>query len=166
MEAFAKLGINWMSVLTYLINIGLLIIVLTYVLYKPLLKFLDERRKQISDSIHEAEVLRKEFTKQMAENEATQKESEQKLREEMDNLRKFTEEKRAQLVSEMETARAEMMMKADAEIEKKKAGLLKDAEQQILDLMKKIVLDIVQHKIPENVVQESIKDGWKQYNKK
>lgn len=165
MEAFAKLGINWMSVVTYIINIGVLILVLTYVLYKPLLKFLDERRKQITDSIHEAEVLRKEFSKQMAENEATQKSTEHKLREEMDNLRKFTEEKRAQLVSEMEAARSEMMMKSEAEIEKKKAGLIKDAEQQILDTMKKIILEIVQHKIPENVIQESIKEGWKQYNK-
>ena len=154
-----------MSVVTYIINIGVLILVLTYVLYKPLLKFLDERRKQITDSIHEAEVLRKEFSKQMAENEATQKSTEHKLREEMDNLRKFTEEKRAQLVSEMEAARSEMMMKSEAEIEKKKAGLIKDAEQQILDTMKKIILEIVQHKIPENVIQESIKEGWKQYNK-
>lgn len=165
MEAFAKLGINWMSVVTYIINIGVLILVLTYVLYKPLLKFLDERRKQITDSIHEAEVLRREFSKQMAENEATQKSTEHKLREEMDNLRKFTEEKRAQLISEMEAARSEMMIKSEAEIEKKKAGLIKDAEQQILNTMKKIILDIVQHKIPENVIQESIKEGWKQYNK-
>ena len=61
MEALEKLGINPMSILLYLINLGSVLLVLTYLLYKPVLGFLDKRRKQISDSIQEAEILRDKF---------------------------------------------------------------------------------------------------------
>lgn len=165
MDALSKLGISGTAIIVYLVNIGLLIGVLTYVLYKPLLKFLDERRKLITGSIHEAKILKEEFEKTLKEKEKEQHATELRLREEMENLRKFTEQKRAELKAEMDSAKTEMMAKAEEEIQKKKSELLKDAEAQVLDLMKKVILDIVQHKVPEEVIQDSIKDAWKQYSK-
>ena len=49
--------------LLYLINTGVLLAILTYFLYKPILKFIDQRRQQIIDSIEESKKLREEFEK-------------------------------------------------------------------------------------------------------
>ena len=51
MDGLSKLGINLGHVVFYLVNTGLLLTVLTYVLYKPILRFLDKRRDQIRRSV-------------------------------------------------------------------------------------------------------------------
>lgn len=165
MEALEKLGIEPFSILLYLINLGSVLLVLTFLLYRPILGFMDKRRKEISDSVEEASILRDEFEKTIQKAEKEKIELEKNFREEMEKLKKFVEQKRGELTKEMEAARAEMMAKASAEIEEKKRSLLKEAEGEVLSLMKKIILNVVQNKVPENVIQESIKDAWKTYNK-
>lgn len=164
MEGLAKLGIDPFSILLYLLNTGLLLVVLIYVLYKPILRYLDERRDQIRSSVEEAQLLKVELDKKSIEAEEASKKAEETLKREMENLRKFTEDKRAELTAEMEAARNEMLEKADADITRRKDELMKDAERATMDLIKKVVLHIVQNKVPEEVVDASIKDSWKQFN--
>jgi len=165
MDQLANLGIDLGSILFYLINVGVLLAIMTVMLYKPLLNVIDERRKHIADSIEESNRLQSEFEKTLEQAKADRESSEEKLREDLARLKKFTEEERAKLVEEMDAARTEMMRKAQEEIDQKKASLLKDAEKDVMSLMSKIILDIVQNKVPEKVIQESIQDAWKQYNK-
>lgn len=165
MEALATLGISPMSILLYLINLGSVLLVLIFLIYKPLLAFIDKRRKQIADSIEEAKILRDEFDKTLEKSEKEKKDTEAKFRQEMANLKKYVEEKRTELNKEMEKARADMMAKAQTEIDEKKTLIMKDAEAATMDLIKKVILEIVQNKVPEKVVQESIKEAWHQYKK-
>ena len=162
MEGLSKLGIDPLNILIYMVNTGLLLVVLTYVLYKPILKFLDERRKQIADSVDEARLLKEELDKTSAQASSAQAHFEQELKKERESLRKFVEEKRAELEAEMGIARNQMMQKAEADIEARKDSMVKEVEADLLKLMKKIILDIVQHKVPEQVIQDSITDAWKQ----
>lgn len=163
MEGLAKLGINPLSILLYMLNTGLLLVVLIYVLYKPILRYIDERRDQIRRSVEEAQLLKLELDKKSEESELASKKAEETLKREMENLRKFTEEKRAELTAEMESARNEMLAKADADITRRREEILKDAERATMDLVKKLVLHIVQNKVPEEVVEASIQDSWKQF---
>ena len=164
MEGLAKLGIDPLSILLYLLNTGLLLVVLIYVLYKPILRYLDERRDQIRSSVEEAQTLKVELDKKSVEAAEASKKAEETLKREMENLRKFTEEKRAELTAEMESARNEMLAKADADITRRNNELMKEAEKATMDLIKKVVLHIVQNKVPEEVVEATIKDSWKQFN--
>lgn len=166
MDALEKLGINPMSILLYLINLASVLLIMTYLLYKPILGFIDKRRKEISDSIKEAQILRDEFDKTLEKSEKEKKELEKKFRDEMAGLKKFTEEKKAELNREMESARAEMMAKAQVEIDEKKAAIMKEAEAATMQLIKKVILEIVQNKVPEQVIQESIKEAWHHYKAK
>ncbi|MFA6024125.1 MAG: hypothetical protein WC777_02835 [Candidatus Gracilibacteria bacterium] len=164
MQGLATLGIDPLSILLYLLNTGLLLVVLIYVLYKPILRYLDQRRDQIRRSVEEAQLLKVELDKKSVEAEEASKKAEETLKREMENLRKFTEDKRAELTAEMEMARNEMLAKADADITRRKEELMKDAERATMDLIKKVVLHIVQNKVPEEVVEASIQDSWKQFN--
>ena len=160
MEGLSKLGIDLWSILIYVLNIGLLLLVLTYVLYKPIFKFLDERRAQIKSSVEEAQNLKVELDKKSAEVEAATEKAETELKKEMENLRKFTEEQRAKLTTEMEKARGDMLAKAEEDINRRKGEILKEAEMETLELIKKIVLYVVQNKVPAEVVEDSIKSAW------
>lgn len=163
MEGLSKLGIDPLAILIYIVNTGLLLAVLVYVLYKPILKFLDERKAKIQNSVNEAELLRGELDKKSAEAEKAEAKFHELLKKETENLRKFSEERRAELEAEMATARTEMLKKANDEIETRKNELMKEVENTLLELMKKIVLDVVRNRVPEDVVRDSILDAWKQY---
>lgn len=165
MDKLASLGIDPWGMLLYLLGTGVVLVALTYYLYKPIIKFVDERRKQIKDSIDEARNLQATFTKQLEESELKRQETEQELKTELEKLHKFTEQKKAELISEMEEARGNMMQKAQKEIDERKANLIKEAEKEILNLMSKIILNIVENKVPANVIEESVQSAWQTYNK-
>ncbi|PIQ77526.1 hypothetical protein COV82_03995 [Candidatus Peregrinibacteria bacterium CG11_big_fil_rev_8_21_14_0_20_46_8] len=165
MENLLKLGIDPISILVYILNAGLVLIVLTYLLYKPLLRFIDQRRKQIADSVEEARVIRDDFSKQLEESREEKKKVEAELRTEITNLQKFLDKKRHELVAEMEAARTEMMQKGHEELAQRKAELINEVEKDIKSIMGRIILEVVQNKVPENVITESIQDAWKQHAK-
>lgn len=163
MDKLLGLGIDPWSMLLYLLNTGLLLVVLTYFLYRPIQKFIDDRRQKIINNIEEAKRLQEEFEKKLEESEKKRFQVESELKEEMRKLHKFIDEKRAELTAEMDKTRSEMMAKAHKEIETRKENLIKEAEKEIKVIMTKIILNIVENKVPENVIDESINSAWKQY---
>ncbi len=54
-QLFAAFGIDWRLLLIQAVNFGLLLAVLSYFLYKPVLKMIDERREKIAESVRTAE---------------------------------------------------------------------------------------------------------------
>ncbi len=161
MESLSKLGIDLWSILLYMINTGVIMVALFFLLYKPVLKFFDERRKLIADSINEAKNLREEFAHQLKQSQEEKKRSEAELRKELENMHRHIEAKRKELTAEMEEERTRMMQRAHEEIDKKKASIIKDAEKEVMQMMTRIILNIVQHKVPEKIIEESISDAWK-----
>jgi F-type H+-transporting ATPase subunit b len=54
-QAFDALGINLPSLIAFIVNFGLLLLLLRLTLYKPVLKVLDERRSRIQESLGAAD---------------------------------------------------------------------------------------------------------------
>ena len=165
MDQLAQLGIDPVRVLIYLLNTGILLVLLTYFFYRPMIAYIDKRRKQIKDSIDEAAHLKAAFEKKLEESEAKKAQAEAELKSELDQLRRFVDQKRTEMVSEMEAARAQMLQKAQAEIDAKKVAMVSEVEDDLRALMTRIVLHIVENKVPEEVVQSSIESAWTQFSK-
>lgn len=165
MEKLLTLGIDPMAIVVYIANTGLVLFVLTKLLYKPVLRILDERRALIASSMEEAGNLQKAFEDKIADVEAQKKATEEELKAEITKLHKFTEQKRTELLAEMDVTRNEMMRKTEEEVKARKDSLIKEVEDQVKVLMGKIILDIVENKVPENVIEESIGSAWKHYAK-
>ena len=160
MDKILNLGIDPWAMLLYLVNTGIVVVVLTYYLYKPILNFVDKRRDQILKSIDESKHLQETFEKKLEDSEKKKNQMEAELKEEMSKLNKFTEAKKKELMTEMEAARTLMLAKAAEEIEAKKAGLMKEVEGEVKALMSKIILNIVENKVPEDVINDSIGNAW------
>lgn len=163
MEKLLTLGIDPMAIVVYIANTGLVLFVLTKLLYKPILKILDKRRDIIQNSLEEAKNLQKSFEEKIASIEKEKASTEAKLKSEVDKMHKYAEEKKTQLLAEMEASRSEMLKKTNDEIDARKKGLMKEVEGEVKNLMAKVILDIVENKVPENVIEESIESSWKQY---
>jgi len=54
-ELFSAFGVNWKLLLIQAVNFGLLLAALTYFLYKPILKIIDERREKVAEGVRTAE---------------------------------------------------------------------------------------------------------------
>jgi F-type H+-transporting ATPase subunit b len=165
MDALLKLGIDWQSIIFYVVNFGILFAVIGKFLVPPILNMLDKRREAIESSLSGAEKLKKEFQQKMAEIDAERAEAQQRMMKEMDNLNKTLEKKKSEMAAELQAQRQKMMEDAQREIETRKAQIVKDAEAQTVDLIKKVVMYIVQNKLPQELVEQSVKDAWKVYNK-
>lgn len=59
-EAISALGINLPQLIAQIVNFAILLIVLRLILYKPILKMLDERKKRIAEGLNAAEIARAE----------------------------------------------------------------------------------------------------------
>ncbi|MBL4694170.1 ATP synthase F0 subunit B [Candidatus Gracilibacteria bacterium] len=91
MDKLASLGIDLWSMVLYLGNTAVLMVVLIYLLYKPINKFLEKRQKEITDSIDEAQKLQEKFQKESEKSHEDRQKAEAKLRDELSKLQKFTE---------------------------------------------------------------------------
>ncbi|MFN7160043.1 MAG: ATP synthase F0 subunit B [Candidatus Gracilibacteria bacterium] len=163
MEALSKLGIDFVSIGLYLLNIGVLLVLLTWLLYKPLLKFLDERKNLIVGNINEADLLKSEFQKKLEEMRREKEEATEKIRIQAEQVQVSFTEKHNALLAEMETERERLLSEARAQIEEEKHTILKAAEEETIKTMQKVIFYVLQNKVPADVVESSVKDAWKEY---
>lgn len=54
-ELFSAFGIDWKLLLIQGLNFGILLLILSKLLYKPMLKIIDERREKIAEGVRTAE---------------------------------------------------------------------------------------------------------------
>ena len=110
-----QLGVDWKLFLSQAVNFGILLLVLTFFVYKPLIKIIKERNAKIKeglDKAEEADVRLKEIDNignekiKEAENKSIDiiKATEKKAKVLEQDLQKKTEEKQAQLQKDLQTS--------------------------------------------------------------
>lgn len=165
MDALANLGINWISMIQYLVNILLLVGILWYFLYKPVLAIIDKRRTAITNSISEAETLKIEFEAKLASMEAEQKALHARLEEEAKKASDEIAATKSQLIQDMRQKRQELMEETAKDIEEARATLVSKVENEILSAMKHIVVTTLQQSEHTPIVEKSIQDEWSEFKK-
>lgn len=160
MNAFAKLGIDAWGILLYLVNFGVLFLVLNKFVYKPLLGFLDKRRSVIAESVSEAEALRKEFAEANAAHARETAEAMRKLAEDTGEALGRAKEEARLIIEEAGRQREQLLAKTQGDIERMKADLIRGVEEELRERMKQALLLILRDGIPEEVARKSIEQAW------
>lgn len=163
MEGLANLGISMQSVVIYVLNYGLLLAVLSYLLYDPIVKFTDKRRETIKNQLEEAEMIKQEFASQLEALKAEKLDTEKKLQTELESMRTFVADKKNELMSEMETERKSMLEKASQEIAEAKEQMVSEVEVELQKKMSQIILEVISNKVPKEVITESVTEAWSEY---
>jgi F-type H+-transporting ATPase subunit b len=162
----SQLGIEWKVLIAQVINFGILFSVLTYFLYRPILKMLDKRRQDIAKDKENRELLLEKI-----EGLETMKEDLlKKGRQESDNILKNAE-KAAQRIKEtavkdtekeVEKMHREMKLKMAEE----KSNLMRDVKREIGGLVssaiEKSLGDVLDEKAEEKLSNQAmlkIKNG-------
>ena len=143
-----KLGIDWKLLLFQIVNFLLLFFILRKVLYKPILSFLESRRKKIEEGLAKSEKFEEEWQKM----KDAQKESAAKTEKEaamvMEKARSFAEKKEKELLvlaqqksdKIVEEARRDILREKDkilTEVKKEAADFIVFATEKILKITNK-----------------------------
>ena len=117
MEALSKLGIDYKVLIAQIINFGILIAVLTKLLYRPILGMLEQRRKRIEES----QKLSEEIDKRAA-----------KMEEEVKGKRDLAKKEAAEIIGDAKSGaekdRERILAAAAAESDRVKAAAREQIE--------------------------------------
>ncbi len=165
MEGLANLGINIESLIIYLVNFGVLVFILNKYLFKQIAGFIEQRRANVQKSLEEAALIQSEFQSKLDELSAQKLSAEKKLNQELSNLRTFVDEKRAEMIAEIEEERAKMISSAQNEVETLKAEMFESHKSDLNKFIKMALAKIVSENVSEKAINQSFENSWTNYTK-
>jgi F-type H+-transporting ATPase subunit b len=143
-EAFDALGINLPQLIAQIVNFAILLIVLRLVLYKPILRMLDERKKRIAEGLNAAEIARAEAAQAQANIQAQLDEARNQGQEVVANAQQIASRIQADAREQagrdreaaLERARTEIQLERDraiAELRGEFADLTVSAAERVIN---------------------------------
>jgi F-type H+-transporting ATPase subunit b len=134
MEGLAGLGINVPTLLAQIVNVVILLVVLYFVAYKPVMRMLDERSKRIKDSMEQADAIKEqaarteeEVKKQL---EAAGKEGQKRLAQ----AEKAGEEMREKAKQGARQEAEAIITQARGEIQRERDEAISELRKEVADL--------------------------------
>jgi F-type H+-transporting ATPase subunit b len=128
-------GIDWRLLLINATNFGLLLAGLTYFLYTPINRMLEERRAKVAQGVHEAEAA----SQRLQEIEASRSGLLAEAGKEADSIvsaaRSAGVEKQRELQSQAEAAAASVLKDAEREAQELKDQALRESKQEVAKLI-------------------------------
>lgn len=147
-------GIDWMALLSQVVNFVLIFGVITFLIYKPLSKSISERRKKIKEGLDKEE----EATRRLSEVNILEKETLKKAEEEATGILTSVKERaraeEARMLKETEEKNRAIKLKADQEILEMKERSIKEAEKEIASLAKEVLVKVV--KVNPSAIDEAL----------
>lgn len=160
MEALAKLGIDGWGLLLYLVNFGILFLLLKRFVYKPLLKVLDDRRNRIKDDVERATFMREELKKEREEEAGARTARLEELDERIKEAKKVARDEAKRLLMDAEAQRDAVLTQAAKAADETIAATIADAEKEILDRVKRVVSHVLEENVSQEVIAESVKKSF------
>ena len=133
-QLFEAFGIDWKLLLAQAINFGVLFVVLSYLLYKPVLRTLEERRAKVAQGVKDAEEAHKLLEGAGAEASKVVKTAEEEAQQTVASARTQASEEKARLLKEAEDRAAAIAHDAELRAEEAKARALRESEREIARL--------------------------------
>ena len=134
-QLFAAFGIDWRLLLINAINFGVLLAGLTYFLYKPITRTLEERRQKVIKGVEDAEAAAVALGE--IENARAQKlaEAGREADELLSLAQKTGTEKGRQIVEQAEGSAARVLFEAQAQSQELKEQALRESKEEVAKLI-------------------------------
>lgn len=147
MGGLAGLGINLPTLLAQIVNVVILLVVLYFVAYKPVMRMLDERSRRIKDSMEQADAIKEQAARTEEEVKRQLAAASKEGQERIDKSVKAGEEIR-------EKARQGARQEAEALIARARDEIKRERDEAISELRKEVAdLTIV---AAEKVIDRSL----------
>lgn len=158
-----KLGIDVPSLVAFLINFFILLGLLTLVLYKPVIRMLDQRSAKIKESLEQAERMKQESVRAeetvKAEIEAGRREGQALMNQAAQTAEKLKEEARTEARQKAEA----LIAKARIEIDREREESVNQLRQEFADLAilaaEKVIGQSLDKKAHQQLIDKVLEEG-------
>jgi len=128
---FSAFGVNWQLLLTQAINFGLLMVILGYFLYRPILKLIDDRQKKIAEGVKKAEAAEKHLSDAKTKGEEIVGTAAREAEGLVAAARTRADEKGSEIVKAAEARATQALKDAEARAEEAKRQAIIESEREI-----------------------------------
>lgn len=128
------LGIDPALLISQIVNFLLLLLVLRFLLYKPILNMLQERREKIKEGLQYAERVKEEAAAEREKHQKELEEARRKAEEAIAQASRISEQEREKIVAEAQEEAHRILEQARAEIEYERRQAMIDLQEQAVEL--------------------------------
>ena len=130
-ELFAAFGINWKLLLVQAINFGLLLSVLWYFLYRPILKMIDDRKNKVAESVKTAEAAAQQLSEAQTKSSEIIGGADREAEAIVTAARTTASQKGSEVLKAAEVRAEALLANANALAEESKRQALLESEREI-----------------------------------
>lgn len=141
------LGIDWVKILLHLLNFALLMTGLTFLLYKPVLKFIKNRQSTIKNRLDEIETEKAKAEETIKEYQTRLDAAETEIGRKKAEAEKEIEQRKEALIAEAKARADEIYRKAQAESENERIEAINNLHNEIADVAITIAENILEREI-------------------
>ncbi len=156
MELIEKLGIDWRLLLAQIVNFLVLFFVLTKFVFKPLIKFLDERSQKIDESLVNADKIQKNLEEAVREKEAIILASRHEAQDILVQAKQQAEELQQTLRAEAQTEVAKILENGRAELVRDRKEMNKELKEEVVELVAEATKRLLSTIVDERVDREYV----------
>lgn len=142
-----------------IINFSVVLGALTYLLYKPVQKILDERADKVAESLQEVEKINDEKTKIQALKAKTKRDAEKQAAEILDDAKKAATKRKQELTAEAKSTLQVEMTKAEARWKEEKQQLVSSTQRQMVDAVVEVSGLVIGKKLDKKTNEKLVSQG-------
>jgi F-type H+-transporting ATPase subunit b len=129
-----KLGINLPWLLAQLINFTLVLVLLRFFVYKPVLKMLETRRQKIQESLENAEKVKADAAAQQREFDKKLDDARREAQSAAASAQQAAEKERQRIIAEAQQDAEKIRVAARGELDYERKQMVSELRQQVIDL--------------------------------
>jgi F-type H+-transporting ATPase subunit b len=165
MEALGALGIDFKLLIAQIINFGILLAILVKILYRPILKALEERKQRIEESLKKAEEIDRKVITVEDECKAKLEETRKNVDTLMEDAKTDAEKLRKEIIASGEAEAARLKSSAETQIQTERSRIYDDAQKQAGKIALILMAKAFQYDKGEDFYKESVDKALKDIEK-
>ncbi len=130
-EIFAIFGVDWKMLFVNIFNFGVLVIALSYLLYRPVIKLIDERRRKIEKGLRDAQKAKEELESIKASEKKILAKAQAKAQEKLLNAEELAKKEREEILQEAQSKALTTIASAKRQAEEEKKAIMQEAKDEI-----------------------------------
>lgn len=156
MELLNALGLDVKILLAQFFNFAILLLILWKFGYKPMLNFIDERRKTIEEGVENSKKAEVKLEEAEAKYQENIKQAKKEALEIMENAKELGEAKREDMIAKAKEEIGQIIDQEKSKMQAEKAETLREIKEEISGLVIETVEKVLEEKIDDKKDKELI----------
>lgn len=155
MQFFQAFGVDWKSLLAQFVNFAILMFILYRLAYKPLLKFMHDRRDAIARGLTQAKEARASLQHSQEEKERLVTEARKEASAIVEAARLAAENQRAEILAQAKADVAKVVAEGKAALQAERSNMVNAVRKDVIEMVVSST-----EKILGGVVDEKVNQSW------